>query len=245
MQTKPPECARCPYDWSERFCHGEPGKAPRNCPSLRHAELIRQSLEEVQSAAVCEFARQASVQEAAGYGRKQEGYARVRPIKPRIEEIIEFAGRMHFQRLGLVFCVGLRREAAVVQDIFERHGLEIISVVCKVGRISKDVLGLTGAEQIDAGAVESMCNPIAQALLVNHYQTQFNVLLGLCVGHDSLFFRYAAAPCTVLAVKDRLLGHNPLAAIYQVESYYRYLRQPGKERSPSPGRQDGKASAQE
>ena len=57
-------------------------------------------------------------------------------------------------------------------------------------------------------------------------RSQFNVLLGLCVGHDSLFFRYAEAPCTVLAVKDRLLGHNPLAAVYEYESYYRYLKQP-------------------
>ena len=51
-----------------------------------------------------------------------------------------------------------------------------------------------------------------------------NVLLGLCVGHDSLFFKYTEAPCTVLAVKDRLLGHNPLAAVYNVDSYYRCLK---------------------
>jgi len=52
------------------------------------------------------------------------------------------------------------------------------------------------------------------------------VLLGLCVGHDSLFFKHATAMGTVLAVKDRLLGHNPLAAIFQYESYYRYLKKP-------------------
>jgi uncharacterized metal-binding protein len=51
-----------------------------------------------------------------------------------------------------------------------------------------------------------------------------NVLLGLCVGHDSLFFKYTEAPGTVLAVKDRLLGHNPLAAVYNVDSYYRCLK---------------------
>ena len=51
--------------------------------------------------------------------------------------------------------------------------------------------------------------------------------LGLCVGHDSLFFRYSAAPCTVLAVKDRLLGHNPLAAVYNLDSYHRALKVPG------------------
>lgn len=68
-----------------------------------------------------------------------------------------------------------------------------------------------------------MCNPITQAYLLNEEKTEFNILLGLCVGHDSLFLKNAEAPCTVLAVKDRLLGHNPLAAIYTAESYYRAL----------------------
>jgi hypothetical protein len=54
-----------------------------------------------------------------------------------------------------------------------------------------------------AGSYESMCNPILQAMIANHHQSQFNVLLGLCVGHDSLYFRYAEAPSTLLAVKDR------------------------------------------
>ena len=50
------------------------------------------------------------------------------------------------------------------------------------------------------------------------------MLLGLCVGHDSLFLKAANAPCTVLAVKDRVTGHNPLAAIYNIDSYYRALK---------------------
>jgi len=73
-----------------------------------------------------------------------------------------------------------------------------------------------------------MCNPIAQAFVLNDEKTEFNIVMGLCVGHDSLFLKYSDAPCTVLAVKDRLLGHNPLAAIYTVDSYYRSLKpQPG------------------
>jgi hypothetical protein len=32
---------------------------------------------------------------------------------------------------------------------------------------------------------------------------------------------------TVLAVKDRLYGHNPLAAVYTVDSYSQRLRRPG------------------
>jgi uncharacterized metal-binding protein len=116
--------------------------------------------------------------------------------------------------------------------------LEMISIACKVGGTAKEVLGLAGDEKIVADKFESMCNPIAQALIANHHQSQFNVLLGLCVGHDSLFFQYAKAPCTVLAVKDRLLGHNPLAAIYQYDGYYRYLKQPQSEHSRGPGDPD-------
>jgi uncharacterized metal-binding protein len=69
-----------------------------------------------------------------------------------------------------------------------------------------------------------MCNPVLQALTVNEEKTDFNILLGLCVGHDSLFLKYAEAPCTVLAVKDRVLVHNPLAAVYNIDLYYRYLK---------------------
>ena len=68
-----------------------------------------------------------------------------------------------------------------------------------------------------------MCNPIAQAFVLNDEQTEFNIVMGLCVGHDSLFLKYSNAPCTVLAAKDRLPGHNPLAAIYTIDSYYRSL----------------------
>lgn len=45
-------------------------------------------------------------------------------------------------------------------------------------------------------------------------------MLGLCVGHDTLFMKYAKAPMTVLAVKDRVTGHNPLAAVYLAQGYY-------------------------
>jgi uncharacterized metal-binding protein len=66
-----------------------------------------------------------------------------------------------------------------------------------------------------------MCNPIGQAEFLNDAKTDFNIILGLCVGHDSLFIKYSKAPITVFAVKDRVLAHNPLGAIYQAEAYYK------------------------
>ncbi len=58
---------------------------------------------------------------------------------------------------------------------------------------------------------------------MNDAAVDFNVLVGLCVGHDSLFFKYAKAPVTVLVAKDRVFGHNPVAGLYQAGAYYRRL----------------------
>jgi len=104
------------------------------------------------------------------------------------------------------------------------HGFDMISVVCKAGRVPKEAIGIGEEEKVAPNTFESMCNPVLQAMILNDEKTEFNILLGLCVGHDSLFFKYAQAPCTVLAVKDRLLGHNPLAAVYTLDSYYRALK---------------------
>ncbi len=53
------------------------------------------------------------------------------------------------------------------------------------------------------------------------YDTDLNVVVGLCVGHDSLFYKYSEAMVTTAVTKDRVLGHNPAAALYTAESYYK------------------------
>ena len=220
----PPTCASCGIELGQRFCRQEKGKGPKNCPSFRYQDLVAEALQEFKANPdVLEFARQASIQESEGYGNKELGYAYLRPIKPRIQEIIEFAQKMNYRRICLAFCVGLRKEAEIVEKIFSDNGFEVISVICKAGSVSKEDLGLLKDQQIDPSSYETMCNPILQAELLNRSGTELNILLGLCVGHDALFLHHASAPCTVLAVKDRVLGHNPLAALYTAGSYHRHL----------------------
>lgn len=188
-------------------CETEEGPFPRNCPTR---DLDRDALLEAYGdEADGEMARQAARVEAEGYCRLT-----------RVEEIMEFARRCGFSRLGIAHCIGLRREAGVVKRVFEANGFEAETVACKAGALPKDVVGLTDAEQVSPGEFESMCNPIGQALALGRAGTELNVLLGLCVGHDSLFMKHSVAPVTVLAAKDRVLGHNPLAAIYLAEGYY-------------------------
>ncbi len=224
MHTPLPDCSQCPVALNRRLCRVEGGKAPAFCPTLNLADVIHTASSEYENPKVLEFAKQASIQEAEGYGGRQLGYDHVKPLKPRLVEIIEFAQRMNYRRIGLLFCIGLEKEARVFGKLLSEKGFDVVSVACKVGRIPKERIGILDHQKIAIGQFESMCNPVSQAMIVNQAKTEFNVLLGLCVGHDSLVFKYAEAPCTVLAVKDRLLGHNPLAAVYTIGSYYRSLK---------------------
>ena len=226
MTSEMPNCAKCPFDAPERLCQTKDGKSPGFCPTRNMMELAEQSLEEYNTApGVFEMARQASIQESQGYTNKEQGFAKLKAAKTRIEEIMDFADKMHYKRLGIAFCIGLRQEAMVVEKIFSSRSFAVVSAICKVGRLPKARIGVGKAYHLELDAdEEAMCNPILQAMILNKAQTDFNVLLGLCVGHDTLFLKYADAPCTVLAVKDRLLGHNPLAAVYNADSYYRSLK---------------------
>jgi uncharacterized metal-binding protein len=127
----------------------------------------------------------------------------------RLEEIMEFCRRMGFKRIGLAFCIGLADEARVVAEILERE-FEVHSVCCKVGGLPKEKFDMP--ERPWVGSVT--CNPAEQARILDEEGCQMHVVLGLCVGHDSLFYRHAKAPVTTLVTKDRKLGHNPVAAVY-------------------------------
>ena len=138
----------------------------------------------------------------------------------RIEEIVHFAGRMGYKKIGIATCIGLLNEARIAARVFRKAGFEVYGAACKVGSQMKTSVGLP--ETCEAvGAV--MCNPILQAKLLNQAGTDLNVVIGLCVGHDSLFYKYSDALVTTLVTKDRVLGHNPAAALYQAHSYYSRL----------------------
>jgi len=131
--------------------------------------------------------------------------------EPRLAEAIFFAKELGLRRVGLAFCIGLASEAGVIAKILAHH-FDVVSVCCKVGGIAKRTLGL---EQIDLQKPkEIMCNPAGQAQLLNEAETELNILCGLCVGHDAVFSRASKAPVTTLIVKDRVLAHNPIGAVY-------------------------------
>ena len=136
----------------------------------------------------------------------------------RVEEVMAFARKLGFHRLGIATCIGLLRESRTLAKILRANGFEVYGAGCKAGMVNKTDLGIDPAcNEVGAHA----CNPIFQAKLLNAAGTQLNIVVGLCVGHDSLFYKSADALVTTLVAKDRVLGHNPAAALYTAESYYR------------------------
>lgn len=136
--------------------------------------------------------------------------------KTRLEELILYAKEMDYNCLGIAFCIGLSSEARVLHKILARD-FQVHSVCCKVCGINKEMFDLE--RLYPDKETEAICNPIGQAEILNQSKTDLNIILGLCIGHDALFTKHSTAPVITFAVKDRVLAHNPLGAIYS--NYYR------------------------
>lgn len=136
----------------------------------------------------------------------------------RIEEIMAYAKKMGFKKLGIATCVGLISESRTLASILRHNGFEVYGIGCKVGVQKKTTVGIP--ERCNATG-ENMCNPILQAKMLNEAKTELNIVVGLCVGHDSLFYKYSDALVTTAVTKDRVTGHNPVAALYGANFYFK------------------------
>jgi uncharacterized metal-binding protein len=209
---KPARCSDCaaPLCYLNIFEH-----APAFCPSTRYEEEIKKVSREVVEGSLEEVARVSTVVEGAGYCKKT-----------RVEETVDFARRLGLRKLGVAFCVGLRKEAGALAEILEGNGFEVVSVCCKLGGVAKEEFGVEDGEKINPGTYEGACNPAAQAMALEKEGSQLNILLGLCVGHDTIFFATTRVLTTVLATKDRVTGHCPMQPLYLAESYYGRIKSP-------------------
>ena len=206
-------CAVCKV----RACQEAPGTKPypRNCPIPNEPAILAQVNDiYLHGAETRMLALAAARTESTGY-----------PNRTRVEEVMDFARRIGASKLGIAHCIGLCAEAAALLEILEAHDFEVLTLACKCSDLSKEDVGLADDEKVHPGRYEALCNPLAQAEIFNRRKTELNVLVGLCVGHDTLFFRYSEAPVTVLVAKDRRLGHNPVAALYQSNAYYKWLKE--------------------
>jgi uncharacterized metal-binding protein len=209
-----PQCAKCSETFCRRMPADEANKAvlPKFCPMKTNEITIKAVADRYGREDVRKIYVPATVTE-------KEAYEWVRgvcmAVRPRIKELIEFSRLINAKTIGVAFCAGMRDEAARIVKVLEKSGLATASVLCKCGGIDKTKLGVAKKYKIgSASRFEAGCNPILQAQLLNDAGTDINVIVGLCIGHDMLFTMNSKAPVTTLIVKDRLLGHNPVIALY-------------------------------
>jgi uncharacterized metal-binding protein len=221
MTYTDPGCAYCPA--TVRACRqGESeARGPGFCPSKVDDDGIEVARQQYETPEVRRIAQASALVESEGYCRWT-----------RVEEICQLARKMGYRKLGIATCISFVDLAHTLSGILESHGFEVASVACKNGGIPKEQIGLRDDQKIRPGGHESMCNPIAQAELLNRAGCELNIVLGLCVGHDSLFFRHSKGLATTLVAKDRVLGHNPVAALQLADTYYQRVW--GPERPPTP-----------
>ena len=221
MDYADPACAYCPT--TVRACRaGEAdARGPGFCPSKVDPTTQATARALYADPETHKVAQVAAQVEAAGYCQWT-----------RVEEIVQFAKRMGYRKIGIANCISFVDYAYVLSGILESHGFQVASVACKNGGVPKEALGLREDEKIRPGNFEAMCNPVAQAEMLNAHGCEFNVVMGLCIGHDSLFFKYAHGLTTVLIAKDRVLGHNPIAALQLADSYYSRLWGPDRPAKP-------------
>ena len=198
-------CDLCP----SKKCYSKEGVFPKGCPTVdeERMEEIKKLYKTEENYKIARAACQT----------EKEGYLK----DTRVEEIMRFCRKNDFKKIGIAFCIGLKYEARVFADILRKNGFEVHSMMCKSGGVPKEFLDIKDEEKIRPGTEEVMCNPIGQAEYFNDKETDFNVIVGLCVGHDSLFTKYSDALVTTLVAKDRVLAHNPVGALYQADKYFK------------------------
>jgi uncharacterized metal-binding protein len=178
---------------------GDVSKMPRTCPTRTHAEVAGDT------SGYLDDERQALMKAADATPFKPDG-----TLRNRVEELAHYAHGRGMKRIGVAFCLSLLKESQRLAQLLQAEGLETELVCCRVGAVDHDEIGLPKAHPDRFAAI---CNPVAQARLLNDRNVDLVAQVGLCVGHDLVLQEECDAPVTTLVVKDRALDHHPVAAL--------------------------------
>jgi uncharacterized metal-binding protein len=138
----------------------------------------------------------------------QVNYTHTSMSANRIDEILNFARGMEFERIGIAHCITFSHEAEILEKYFSKY-FKVYTVDCKYGRITKkELLGGEGSR--------ILCNPAGQAEFLNEHNTELNISMGLCVGHDMIFSKQSNGLVTNLFDKDFTNNNSPEKAIAEI-----------------------------
>jgi len=120
----------------------------------------------------------------------------------RIDEIKRYITLAGIERVGIAYCRRFHEFSEILKEILKKQGLEVFSIDCKCGMIPNQVF----LKNVHFGI---SCNPSGQAEHLDGNNTQLNISMGLCLGHDMIFNKKSKALVTTLLVKDRTNQHMP------------------------------------
>jgi uncharacterized metal-binding protein len=196
MATLPYACATC----TKTSCfRGDLEGMPKTCPTRTDADVA------TDASPYRDEARAAVMHAADATPFSEDGSKR-----NRVEELVHFAQARGMRRVGIAFCVTLIKESQELARQLETAGLESELVCCRVGAIDYAEIGLPKAHPDRFAAI---CNPVAQARLLNRRRVDLVAQVGLCIGHDLILQQHCDAPVTTLVVKDRVFDHHPIMAL--------------------------------
>lgn len=203
--SQPTSSDETPKPFACRTCRsagafkGERNRMPAACPTLTHPQIADDETSYLEPDRL-DLMR---VADASPFTEERE-------MRSRVEELIFFAHRRNHKRIGVAFCVSMLKEAQELGRRLEASGIEAELVCCRVGAIDYDRIGLEKAHPERFAAI---CNPVAQARLLNERHVDLVAQMGLCLGHDLILQEESKAPVTTLVVKDRRHSNNPLEAL--------------------------------
>ncbi len=217
------QCSKCEAKVCSVDITGSPaaGEAPSWCPMKVKAAVIKAAMEKYTEENL-KIARAAAEVESEAYLREPWG---LKPYHTRILEIINFARKMGYKKIGIACCFSCAWDAGVLANMFINRDFEVLVRFCKVYEVQNTkFLGLKEEETLVAGGYHSMCNPITQVDVLADSGCEMIVTFGECTGHDALAGKFSKVPFITLGVKDRVLAHDPVVALTcPWNEYYRKL----------------------
>ena len=122
--------------------------------------------------------------------------------KDRIVEIRNYAKLAGYKRIGIANCISLNKETIQLKEMLSDN-FEVYTIDCRIGKLPAN-------EYLGDDVKGVMCNPAGQAKYLEENNTDLNIVMGLCMGHDMMFTSKSKAPSTTLIVKDRKHKYNPI-----------------------------------
>jgi uncharacterized metal-binding protein len=140
VKYRDPACAYCPP--TVRACrHGKAEElGPGFCPTKVDPATQKTARALYDDPETRRISRESALVESEGYCKWT-----------RVEEIVQFAKRMGYKKIGIANCISFVDLAYVLSGILESHGFEVVSVVCKNESIPKEELGIADRQKIRPG----------------------------------------------------------------------------------------------